>query len=407
MAAHVLDSSLRLTAEERYDDDFRLNAGGTGGQFMTKLSPRLGLEVKDERTKAEGFYATDLLVRHGSGNATLDHRGGVDLGYALSRRLKVDFTGKLFRVTDPTSLPREGVARSLAPTLYGQARVAVSERATRRLDLRASYAFEGAKEYEVGRMPGFVAHPVRRGLVPGHAAADAGARVPLPELPLRRRVLPRARRLRGPALPVDSADDADGARRARALHLRRREWPGGCPATRWSWSGTESARSGPHRGTRPGGRQRLHQRAVGGLRVGGGVPAIHGRLSAHAAASFFRNGRAPGEGAFRVSDSPYVSQGYAVGGSVEYRLTRYLTLQGAVDRIAQVGAADAAAAADLARNVFALRSVDHGLVVHDGGGGADHGAWDDGGPGAWRPCGAARHWWGRSLQRCSRWARPS
>ena len=89
MAAHVLDSSLRLTAEERYDDDFRL-AEGTGGQFMTKLSPRLGLEVKDPRSTGEGFYAVDLLVRHGSGNATLDHRGGLDLGYALSRRLKVD-----------------------------------------------------------------------------------------------------------------------------------------------------------------------------------------------------------------------------------------------------------------------------------------------------------------------------
>ncbi len=47
LAATVLDSSLRLTAEERYDDDFRLTDGGTGGQFMTKLTPRLGLELKD------------------------------------------------------------------------------------------------------------------------------------------------------------------------------------------------------------------------------------------------------------------------------------------------------------------------------------------------------------------------
>src|SRR4051812_32603770 len=79
-AGQVFDSSLRLTAEERYDDDFRL-AEGTGGQFMTKLSPRLGLEVKDPRSKGDGFYAVDLLVRHGSGNTTLDHRGGVELGY--------------------------------------------------------------------------------------------------------------------------------------------------------------------------------------------------------------------------------------------------------------------------------------------------------------------------------------
>jgi hypothetical protein len=52
-----------------------------------------------------------------------------------------------------------------------------------------------------------------------------------------------------------------------------------------------------------------------------------------------------------------VSQGYAVGGGVEYRLNRYLTAQGAVDRIAQVGAGDEAAGVDLARNVLAVRLV--------------------------------------------------
>lgn len=355
MAAHVLDSSLRLTAEERYDDDFRLNGGGTGGQFMTKLSPRLGLEVKDERTKAEGFYATDLLVRHGSGNATLDHRGGVDLGYALSRRLKVDFTGKLFRVTDPTSLPRDGVARSLAPTLYGQARVTVSERATRRLDLRASYAFEGAKEYEVGRMPGFVHTP----------SVEAWYRS------TRRLTLGLEYRYQN-FLFAGESSHAHGGFAALRYRLTR-------PTTL-------TVRGGPVLYTSPEGVAGWLPRYAVELERDGemldlGLIAGHdlvgasgftnalwadfasvvasrqfsGRLSAHAAASYFRNGRAPGEGAFRVSDSPYVSQGYAVGGSVDYRMTRYLTLQGAVDRIAQVGAGDAAAGVNLARNVFAVR----------------------------------------------------
>jgi len=92
MAATVLDSSLRLTAEERYDDDFRLSEDSTGGQLMTKLTPRLGLEMKDPRTTGEAFYATDLLMRHGSGKTTLDHRAGLQLRHVLSRRLRLDFT---------------------------------------------------------------------------------------------------------------------------------------------------------------------------------------------------------------------------------------------------------------------------------------------------------------------------
>ena len=81
------------------------------------------------------------------------------------------------------------------------------------------------------------------------------------------------------------------------------------------------------------------------------------KLSAFGAASFFRNGRAPGEYYTEWRNTTNVSQGYAVGGGVEYRLSRKLALQGAVDRIAQVGAADTAAAGDLTRNVFALRLV--------------------------------------------------
>ncbi|WP_224362221.1 hypothetical protein [Hyalangium versicolor] len=355
MAAHVLDSSLRLTAEERYDDDFRLNDGGAGGQFMTKLSPRLGLEVKDPVSKGEAFYATDLLVRHGSGNATLDHRGGVDLSYALSRRLKVDVTGRIFRVTDPTSLPREGVARSLSPTLYGQARLSVSERLTRRWDIRANYGFEGAKVYEEGREPGFVHTP----------SIEAWYRS------TRRLTLGLEYRYQGFVFGGDSSN-AHGAFGALRYRLTR--------AT------TLTVRGGPVLYTSHEGESGWLPRAAVelaregelldlGLVVGHDLVGASGftsalwadyaslvagrrfteRLTANAAASFFRNGRAPGEGAFSLEGSPNVSQGYAVGGSVDYRLTRYVTLQGAVDRIAQVGEGDAAAGVNLARNVFAVR----------------------------------------------------
>jgi hypothetical protein len=82
---------------------------------------------------------------------------------------------------------------------------------------------------------------------------------------------------------------------------------------------------------------------------------VNDRLSFNAAASYFRNGRAPNEGAFKLNESPFVSQGYAVEGGVEYRLNRYVALQGMANRIAQVGAGDEAAGVDLARNVLAIR----------------------------------------------------
>ncbi len=356
LAGHVLDSSLRITAEERYDDDFRL-AEGAGGQLMTKLSPRLGLVMKDPRTKSEAFYAADLLVRHGSGNATLDHRSGLELGYALSRRLKLDFTGKLFRVTDPTSLPRQGVARSLSPTLYGLVMLSVTGRATERVDLKASYAFEGAKVYEEGRAPGFVHTP----------SVEAWYQE------TRRLSLGLEYRYQG-FLFEHEFSHAQGAFAGLRYRLSR-------PTTL-------TVRGGPILYTSPEGQAGWLPRVAVGLEREGAlfdlaVAAGHDlvgasgftnalwadyasvmvarrfndRLSANAAASYFRNGRAPDEGAFRLYESPYVSQGYAVGGSVDYRLTRYLSLQGAVDRIAQVGAGDVATGVNLARNVLAVRLV--------------------------------------------------
>ena len=258
-------------------------------------------------------------------------------------------------MTDPTSLPREGVARSLSPTLYGQARVSVTERATHRLDLRASYAFEGAKVYEEGREPGFVHTP----------SVEAWYRS------TRRLSLGLEYRYQGFLFSGESSN-AHGAIAGLRYRLSR-------PTTLTVRGGPDPLHLAP-------GRVRVAAALHGGARAGWGAFDLgvavghdlvgasgftnalwadyasvvvgrhfNDRLSMNAAASYFRNGRAPGDGAFQVIDSPYVSQGYAVGGSVDYRLTRYLTLQGAVDRIAQVGAGGAAAGVNLARNVFAVR----------------------------------------------------
>ena len=67
--------SLKLAAEERYDDAALLRVGPDGaGQLMTKLSPTAGLEVKQATFDAKAWYALDLLLHHGSGTTSLSPR---------------------------------------------------------------------------------------------------------------------------------------------------------------------------------------------------------------------------------------------------------------------------------------------------------------------------------------------
>jgi hypothetical protein len=80
------------------------------------------------------------------------------------------------------------------------------------------------------------------------------------------------------------------------------------------------------------------------------------RVSIYGMASFFRNGRAPGEGAFTWDGGARVAQGYALGAGLEFKINRYVSMQTAVDRIAQVGVdEEVAAGMNLTRNVAAIR----------------------------------------------------
>ncbi|QSQ27002.1 hypothetical protein JY651_19710 [Pyxidicoccus parkwayensis] len=357
-AATVWEPRLRLTAEERYDDDLRLGDGVAGGQLMTKLSPRLGVEGGDGRLKLDGFYAADLLMRHGSGKTTLDHRAGLEAHHILTRRLKVDSAVRVFRVTDPTSLPRDGLARSTSPTFFTQATLAVTGRATERLDVRAGYKFETVRILEAGQRAGYAHTP----------SVEAWYRQ------TRRLSLGLEYRYQG-FLYVGDWAQAHGVAAGIRYRLTR-------PTTL-------TVRTGPVHYSGPNGvpsgwvpRVTVELMREGemldvGVAAGHDLVGASGfanavwadyaslvvarrfthRFNAFGAASFFRNGRAPDLewGVFR--GSPTVSQGYALSGGVEYRINRQVSAQGAVDRIAQVGVAEAAGAGDLTRNVFAVRLV--------------------------------------------------
>jgi hypothetical protein len=356
--ATVWEPNLRFTAEERYDDDLRLGDGAAGGQLMTKLSPRLGLEAKDGRLTLDTFYATDLLMRHGSGKLSLDHRAGLVFQHVLSRRLRVDSAVRVFRVRDPASLPRDGLARSTSPTFFTQATLGFTGRVTDRLDMRAGYKFEVVRILEAGRSPAYAHTP----------SVEAWYRS------TRRLSLGLEYRYQG-FLYQGALAQSHGAAAGLRYRLTR-------PTT-------FMARVGPVRYLAPDGQQggwvprvNLELQREGelldvGVAVGHDLVGASGftnavwadyagvvltrrftqKFNAFGAASFFRNGRAPSQDWGIFNGSPTVSQGYAVGGGVEYRINRRLTAQGAVDRIAQVGVADALGAADLTRNVFAVRLV--------------------------------------------------
>lgn len=357
LAGTVVEPRARVSLEERYDDDFRLNeAGATGGQFMSKVTPRIGLDLKDPTLSLESFYAADLLMRHGSGQVSLDHRGGLTVRKLLSRRLRVEVSGSVYRVTDPASLPRESVARSNKPVLYGTSRVYVSGRLSQRVDVGAGYSFEGVRVLDVGMQPGFVHTPF----------VEAWLRT------TRRLSLGLEYRYQG-FIFGDSFQQAHGVGGALRYRLTRQT--------------TLTARGGPVSFTGPEGTggvvprlklELLHEAGPFDLGFVAGHDLVgasgftnalwadfaglvvnrhfNDRVSVYGMASYFRNGRAPGEGAFTWDGGgARVSQGYALGAGLEFKINRYLSMQTAVDRIAQVGVDEVAAGVNLARNVAAVR----------------------------------------------------
>jgi len=357
LATTVVEPRARVSLEGRYDDDFRLNSGGTGGQMMTKLTPRLGLDVKDPTLTLESFYAADLLLRHGSGNLSLDHRARVSVRKLLSRRLRVEVSGGLYRVTDPTSLPRESVARAAQPVLYGQTRVYAVGRLSRRVDLGAGYSMEGVRVLTGNSATGFVHTPFVEGWFRASRRLSLGVEYRYQAF------------LYGEEL--DQAHGVGGALRYRVTRQTTATLRGG-PVSYLGADGT--------RGLLPRVKLEVLHEIPGRFDLGfiaghdlvgasgfanalwadyAGLVVNHhfnSRLSVYGASSFFRNGRAPNEGAFSWDGGARVSQGYALGGGVQFKVNEYLSVQAAVDRIAQVGVDEAAVdAVGLTRNVAAVR----------------------------------------------------
>jgi hypothetical protein len=353
-AGTAIKPSLSLTAEERYDDDalLRGTTGPLGAELMTKLTPRLGLGLRGRTYDAEGWYASDFQFRHLSKSFHLDHRGGLQLHKRLSPQDSVLARLQLWAVSDPTSLPRMGMGRTLAPVVYGTGELGYDSALTRRWLLNARYAFEGAYFFDGLTPPGAVHAPsldlwyraTRRASVGvgyrfqhflfGQAQGIAHS----PTAMFRYRLSPfttftarggpawfQSSQAEGiaPRVHVELARDARGLEMGFQLG---QDLAGASGYTLALWAQYAGGYVG----------WRLSER----LRIFGGTFG-------------FRNGTAPGgPSEWFGGMSEY---GYAVSGGLEWRFDRRLMLQLQVDRIEQMVGAEALGT--FARNIAALRLV--------------------------------------------------
>lgn len=371
-AALLLLPTLRLSAEERYDDDRLLTVeeGGGAGQLMTKVSPEAGLTLRDPTLELQALYAVDLMLRHGSGNQSLDHRGRLSLDKALSRRMQLRGSLGLWRVEDPTSLPRLGMGRTLSPMFYADAEVGGRYRLTRRWNLDLNYGFEAARILEAAPGGegdngfGFVHEPsagawyaaTSRTLVGttyrfqafqfgGNLAQAHGAFAGL------RHRLTRQLTFAAHAGPVFFTDPS---RRASSGFLPRVALELNRDGRSFDWTlvmGHDLV-----------GANGFDTALWADYASAIGTWAITHEVNLFSVASWFRNGRAPNQGVleFDTTDS---SNGYALGAGVEWKFNKQLRLQGSLDRIAQVrvGGEDGG----LARNIASLRLVFTALAPNE------------------------------------------
>jgi len=151
---------LRLAVEERYDDDVLLTGSQEGpGAFLTKIMPQVGLRLDQRLTQLETFYGPDILYRSSSGEVQLDHRAAFELHTQVSRTAHIDTVARFWDTSDPLSLPRQGLARTLARTYYGVATFGWRQEFAPRWSFLLGYRFEGSKVEEPDHPPGFLNSP--------------------------------------------------------------------------------------------------------------------------------------------------------------------------------------------------------------------------------------------------------
>jgi hypothetical protein len=360
-AATQLKPSLQVSLEERYDSDLLLREeANAGGELLTKVSPKLGLKAQSEAWDANLWYSPDLMFHHGSGTVSLDHRGELKVGKRFSHRFRVAGDLQIWRVTDPTSLPRLGLAKTLSPVLYGKGDLHLDYSLTERWLGTAGISSEAARVYEADASAGYVLAPYARALYRLTRRANLGLEY------------------RFSYFHFGEAESmAHGVFGSWMYRLSRELTVNASAGPSFYQDAAHPKSNGvvPHL---MGDLERTGPRFDWGIAAGHDLVGASGFTTAlwadyaslmtgyrvtqavrvYAVASVFRNGQAPNVGAASWTlTGDGVGSGYAGGLGVEWKLTRILEAKATVDRYAQVANPLLVGEPDLSRNVFALRLI--------------------------------------------------
>ena len=350
---------LRVALEERYDDDVLLTQGENApGAYLTKVMPQVGLKVAQPLTRFEGFYGADLLFRNGSGEVILDHRAALAFQTRPSRTAEVGLVGQFWDTSDPLSLPRQGLARTLARTIYGRAELGWRQIFAPRWSFVLGYRFEGAKVEEPDHPPGFLNSPAVALVYRTTRRADIGVDYRLQLFKFGSNnavahspgVLWRYRLSRSATIRL-----AAGA----SFYSEHQHPDKNGVVPRFEVGVTQQITS------------RVDWILIAGhdlVGASGFSTAVWAdfasvtiswqvlqKLRLFGYGSFFRNGPMPNVGVFPLGwNHDGVAAGYGLGAGAEWRFNKYVAIQGSYDRIDQVGGLDTGQPT-LTRNIVAAR----------------------------------------------------
>lgn len=148
-ASTVVEPIARLGLEGGYDSNALFD--GSGGDRMGRVSPDIGVRVRDHRWELRATYGGDLLY-YGriAPEGVWNHRAALTTNARLTRRLTLDLRGRGAVSSDPIGLVMMGVfrpGRDAATSVVGDARLAW--RGTRRIDVAGTFR-ERAAVFEDG-----------------------------------------------------------------------------------------------------------------------------------------------------------------------------------------------------------------------------------------------------------------
>lgn len=97
-----------ITVTQEYDDNIFLDKTDTKSDYVTTISPQIGISVSSELNNFRLTYApTFVYYNNRSEENTIRHRSTLDLGQNIGKFLRLNLTDTYYRTEDPFEIDRE------------------------------------------------------------------------------------------------------------------------------------------------------------------------------------------------------------------------------------------------------------------------------------------------------------